>query len=120
MAAMAAQTGPARVVVTGLGVLTPIGTTVAGFWDAAVRGVVGTGPLTRPDAADFPAALAGEVAGFDAPRAGGGRSLALARAGARRGGARGRRTPWGRAPETAGRGAGHPRRPPPSRSPAPS
>ncbi|MFB7154893.1 ketosynthase chain-length factor, partial [Streptomyces virginiae] len=82
MAAMAAQTGPARVVVTGLGVLTPIGTTVAGFWDAAVRGVVGTGPLTRPDAADFPAALAGEVAGFDAPRAGGGRSLALARAAA--------------------------------------
>nr|AGZ94583.1 hypothetical protein [Streptomyces sp. XY66] len=73
---MAAQTGPARVVVTGLGVLTPIGTTVAGFWDAAVRGVVGTGPLTRPDAADFPAALAGEVAGFDAPRAGGERSLA--------------------------------------------
>ncbi|MFB7172630.1 beta-ketoacyl-[acyl-carrier-protein] synthase family protein [Streptomyces sp. NPDC056254] len=82
MAAMAAQTGPVRVVVTGLGVLTPIGTTVAGFWDAAVRGVVGTGPLTRPDATDFPAALAGEVPGFDAPRAGGRRSLALAGAAA--------------------------------------
>ncbi|WP_030767174.1 beta-ketoacyl-[acyl-carrier-protein] synthase family protein [Streptomyces sp. NRRL F-2664] len=82
MAATTAQSGPARVVVTGLGVLTPIGTTVADFWDAALRGVVGTGPLTRPDAADFPAALAGEVTGFDAPRAGGERSLALATAAA--------------------------------------
>ncbi|MFG2337322.1 beta-ketoacyl-[acyl-carrier-protein] synthase family protein [Streptomyces yangpuensis] len=82
MAAMAARTGPVRVVVTGLGVLTPIGTTVADFWDAAVRGVVGTGPLDRPDAADFPASRAGQVTGFDAPRAGGGRSLALATAAA--------------------------------------
>ncbi|WP_078892661.1 beta-ketoacyl-[acyl-carrier-protein] synthase family protein [Streptomyces sp. NRRL F-2580] len=81
-ATTAARTGPVRVVVTGLGVLTPIGTTVEGFWDAAVRGVVGTGPLRRADAADFPARLAGEVAGFDAPRAAGDRSLRLATAAA--------------------------------------
>ncbi|WP_405530785.1 beta-ketoacyl-[acyl-carrier-protein] synthase family protein [Streptomyces avidinii] len=83
MAATAAATAHLRsaaVVVTGLGVLTPIGTTVEGFWDAAVRGVVGTAPLNRPDAADFPARLAGEVSGFDAPRARGDRSLRLASA----------------------------------------
>ncbi|MET9598666.1 beta-ketoacyl-[acyl-carrier-protein] synthase family protein [Streptomyces sp. NPDC006459] len=78
--AAAAHAGSTAVVVTGLGVLTPIGTTVEGFWDAAVRGVVGTAPLTRPDAADFPARLAGEVTGFDAPRARGDRSLRLASA----------------------------------------
>ncbi|SBU98609.1 3-oxoacyl-[acyl-carrier-protein] synthase II [Streptomyces sp. Ncost-T6T-1] len=77
---MAAQTKSTSVVVTGLGVLTPIGTTVAGFWDAAVRGVVGTAPLRRADAADFPARLAGEVAGFEAPRATGDRGLRLATA----------------------------------------
>lgn len=66
------------VVVTGLGVLSPIGTTVETFWRAALEGVVGTGPLDRPDAADFPAALAGEVPGFDAPRGRGDRSARLA------------------------------------------
>ncbi|MFI5763610.1 beta-ketoacyl-[acyl-carrier-protein] synthase family protein [Streptomyces sp. NPDC051563] len=77
---MAAQTKSTSVVVTGLGVLTPIGTTVAGFWDAAIGGVVGTAPLRRADAADFPARLAGEVVGFDAPRAAGDRGLRLATA----------------------------------------
>ncbi|GGQ16172.1 3-oxoacyl-[acyl-carrier-protein] synthase 2 [Streptomyces virginiae] len=80
MAAMAAQTGPARVVVTGLGVLTPIGTTVAGFWDAAVRGVVGTGPLTRPAAPPSRPAGGGDAPGSAAPGAGGGPSRPPARA----------------------------------------
>ncbi|WP_405949692.1 beta-ketoacyl-[acyl-carrier-protein] synthase family protein [Streptomyces prunicolor] len=68
----------ARVVVTGLGVLTPIGETLEDFWDAAVRGVVGTRPLDRPDAADFAGRLAGEVRGFVAPREGGDRVIRLA------------------------------------------
>ncbi|WP_078909931.1 beta-ketoacyl synthase [Streptomyces sp. NRRL S-87] len=85
MAASATEgTGPVvrdpetTVVVTGLGVLSPIGTTVETFWRSALEGVVGTGPLDRPDAADFPAALAGQVPGFDAPRGRGDRSARLA------------------------------------------
>lgn len=66
------------VVVTGLGVLSPIGTTVEAFWRSALDGVVGTRPLDRPDAADFPATLAGEVPGFGAPRGRGDRSARLA------------------------------------------
>ncbi|MEU6177758.1 beta-ketoacyl-[acyl-carrier-protein] synthase family protein [Streptomyces coeruleorubidus] len=68
----------ARVVVTGLGVLTPVGETLEDFWDAAVHGVVGTRPLDRPDAADFAGRLAGEVRGFVAPRGDGDRVTRLA------------------------------------------
>ncbi|MEU2059730.1 beta-ketoacyl-[acyl-carrier-protein] synthase family protein [Streptomyces sp. NPDC013455] len=75
---MAVVDRPTRVVVTGLGVLTPIGSTLEGFWDAAVRGDVGTLPLTRPDAADFPGRLAGEVRDVAAPRGTGDRVTRLA------------------------------------------
>ncbi|MFG3141025.1 beta-ketoacyl-[acyl-carrier-protein] synthase family protein [Streptomyces sp. NPDC048211] len=92
----------ARVVVTGLGVLTPVGETVEDFWDAAVRGVVGTRPLDRPDAADFAGRLAGEVRGFVAPRGDGDRVTRLAVAAASAATTDAGLAPWAGDPARAG------------------
>lgn len=54
-----------RVVVTGLGALTPIGNTVPEFWDNLVNGVSGAGPITHFDASSFKTKFACEVKGFD-------------------------------------------------------
>src|SRR5262249_9921766 len=54
-----------RVVVTGLGALTPIGNTVEEFWASLMQGRSGIGPITRFDATDFPTRIAGEVRNFD-------------------------------------------------------
>jgi len=54
-----------RVVVTGLGALTPVGNTTDEFWDALQRGKSGIGPITRFDATGYPTRIAGEVRGFD-------------------------------------------------------
>lgn len=54
-----------RVVVTGLGLLSPLGNTVAENWDAAVAGRSGIGPVTRFDASRLPCTIAGEVRNFD-------------------------------------------------------
>ncbi len=56
---------PRRVVVTGLGALTPIGNTVEEFWSSLIQGRSGIGPITRFDATDFPTRIAGEVRNFD-------------------------------------------------------
>lgn len=56
---------PRRVVVTGLGVVTPIGSTKSAFWDSLVNGRGGIGRITRIDASQFPAQIAGEVQDFD-------------------------------------------------------
>lgn len=42
-----------RVVVTGLGALTPVGNNVAETWDNLVKGVSGAGPITHFDASKF-------------------------------------------------------------------
>jgi len=55
-----------RVVVTGLGLVSPVGVGTQETWDALVRGDAGIGPITRFDAAAFPARIAGEVKDFDA------------------------------------------------------
>ena len=55
-----------RVVVTGLGALTPIGNTVPELWDALVRGVSGAGPITHFDASKFRSRIASELKGFNA------------------------------------------------------
>jgi len=55
-----------RVVVTGLGALTPLGNTVPEFWDNIVNGVSGAGPITHFDATQFKTHFACEVKGFDA------------------------------------------------------
>ena len=54
-----------RVVVTGMGVITPIGTTVTEFWNAAVEGKSGIDVLTQFDHSQYPVHLAGEVTRFD-------------------------------------------------------
>lgn len=54
-----------RVVVTGLGAVTPIGTGKDAFWEALKSGKNGIGPITRFDASAFDARFAGEVKDFD-------------------------------------------------------
>jgi 3-oxoacyl-[acyl-carrier-protein] synthase II len=54
-----------RVVVTGLGALTPVGNDVATTWKALLGGASGAGPITRFDASNFPVRFAAEVKGFD-------------------------------------------------------
>ncbi|HKW46443.1 MAG TPA: beta-ketoacyl-ACP synthase II [Gemmatimonadaceae bacterium] len=54
-----------RVVVTGLGAITPVGNDVAATWRALVEGVPGAGPITKFDASKFPVRFACEVKGFD-------------------------------------------------------
>ena len=53
-----------RVVVTGMGALTPLGLSVQEFWEGLVAGRSGVGPITLCDASEFPCRIAGEVKGF--------------------------------------------------------
>ncbi len=57
-----------RVVVTGLGVVSPVGIGAEAFWGALLRGASGVGPITRFDAARHDTRIAAEVKGFDAER----------------------------------------------------
>jgi 3-oxoacyl-[acyl-carrier-protein] synthase II len=54
-----------RVVVTGMGVVSPVGTGVPAFWSALVAGVSGAGPITLFDATGFGTTFACEVKNFD-------------------------------------------------------
>ncbi|MCA3180384.1 MAG: beta-ketoacyl-ACP synthase II [Burkholderiaceae bacterium] len=54
-----------RVVVTGLGLISPVGNDVATGWSNLVAGRGGIGPITKFDASAFPCRIAGEVRGFD-------------------------------------------------------
>ncbi|MEE1338394.1 MAG: beta-ketoacyl synthase N-terminal-like domain-containing protein, partial [Muribaculaceae bacterium] len=55
-----------RVVVTGLGAITPLGNDVATTWGNAVNGVSGAGPITHFDASKFKTQFACEVKDFNA------------------------------------------------------
>ena len=55
-----------RVVVTGLGAITPLGNDVASTWEAAKNGVSGAGPITHFDASKFKTQFACEVKGYNA------------------------------------------------------
>jgi 3-oxoacyl-[acyl-carrier-protein] synthase II len=54
-----------RVVVTGLGIISPVGSTVKSAWDAIVRGQSGIGPITKFDVSAFPVRFGGSVRDFD-------------------------------------------------------
>ena len=53
-----------RVVITGLGAVTPIGNTVEEFWNGVHKGACGIGTITKFDTAEYKVHLAGEVKGF--------------------------------------------------------
>jgi len=54
-----------RVVVTGMGVITPVGNDVATTWRSLIEGKSGTAPITKFDASNFPVKFAAEVKGFN-------------------------------------------------------
>ena len=54
-----------RVVITGLGIISPVGSTVKSAWDAIVRGQSGIGPITKFDVSAFPVRFGGPVRDFD-------------------------------------------------------
>lgn len=56
---------PRRVVVTGLGAITPVGNNVSEYWNGLLNGVSGAGEITRFDASKFKCRIACEVKGFD-------------------------------------------------------
>jgi 3-oxoacyl-[acyl-carrier-protein] synthase II len=59
------RNGNRRVVVTGMGLVTPLGTGIEKNWEALMAGRSGIGPITRFDVSDFAARIAGEVRDFD-------------------------------------------------------
>ncbi len=54
-----------RVVITGLGILSPVGNGLDASWDGIVNGRSGIGPITHFDASAFATRISGEVKGFD-------------------------------------------------------
>ncbi len=57
-----------RVVITGAGVITPIGQDLPAFWQSLAAGQSGIGPIRSLDASALPVRIAGEVPGFDAKK----------------------------------------------------
>ena len=53
-----------RVVISGMGVISPIGNDIDTFWNNAVQGNIGIGPITRFDASNLKAKVAAEVKDF--------------------------------------------------------
>ena len=62
---MARSNGRRRVVVTGLGLITPVGNDVASAWDGLKAGRSGVGPITQFDTTEFDVRFAAEVKDFD-------------------------------------------------------
>ena len=54
-----------RVVITGLGIISPVGSSVASAWDTILRGESGIGPITRFDVSAFPVRFGGQVRDFE-------------------------------------------------------
>ena len=53
-----------RVVITGIGAITPIGIGKDAFWNALIEGKSGVGPITRFDVSEYTTKIAGEVSDF--------------------------------------------------------
>lgn len=62
---MSVYKGDRRVVITGLGAVTPIGNTAGEFWKSLLAGKSGVGPITRFDTSSVPVKIAAEVKGFN-------------------------------------------------------
>ena len=59
------ENGRRRVVVTGLGAITPLGLSADAFWSNLVAGVSGIGPMTLCDPTDYPCRIAGQADDFE-------------------------------------------------------
>ena len=57
-----------RVVVTGMGLISPVGSAVETAWKAILAGESGIGPITRFDVSNFPVRFGGPVKGFEPSR----------------------------------------------------
>ena len=55
-----------RIVVTGIGALTPIGNNLDAYWESLINGVSGSDMITQFDASKFKTRFACEIKGFDA------------------------------------------------------
>ena len=62
------NTDRVRVVVTGMGAVTPLGSSVEQFWDGLVAGRSGIGPITLCDTTGYPTRIAGEIPDFEPDR----------------------------------------------------
>src|SRR5688572_16425401 len=62
---MATGNGRRRVVVTGLGAITPLGNSVDEMWANAIAGKSGVGPFTLADPTGYACQVSGEIRGFD-------------------------------------------------------
>jgi len=56
---------PRRVVITGVGLVSPLGVGTSATWQGLIEGRSGVGPITRFDASEYPSRIAGEVSDFD-------------------------------------------------------
>jgi 3-oxoacyl-[acyl-carrier-protein] synthase II len=65
---MATQDGRRRIVITGMGAVTPLGNTAESFWENLAGGKSGAAPITAFDAGDYPVTFACEVKDFDATK----------------------------------------------------
>ena len=54
-----------RAVITGMGAVTPLGSSVDLFWNGLINGVSGVRKITQFDASDLPCQIAGEIPDFD-------------------------------------------------------
>lgn len=54
-----------RVVITGFGLITPVGHTIEDFWNSLINGKSGVGPVAAFDASEYPTRIAAEVKNFD-------------------------------------------------------
>ena len=54
-----------KVVITGLGAITPLGNSVSEFWDGLIHGKNGIAPITRFDASRLTSRMGGEVKDFE-------------------------------------------------------
>ena len=54
-----------RVVITGMGAITPLGSTVDTYWNGLINGVSGIRKITQFDASELPCQIAGEIPDFD-------------------------------------------------------
>ena len=54
-----------RVVITGMGIVSPVGSTVKSAWDTVLAAQSGIGPITRFDVSAFPVRFGGQVRDFD-------------------------------------------------------